>query len=64
MKMGHFTLSSSPYSPLTKADFDKSGGGGAEANGGGCKGAEPLCVGKFCISELNLRDLVHIHTTI
>ena len=27
--------------------------------GGGCKGAEPPCLGKFCISELNSRDLVH-----
>ena len=27
--------------------------------GGGCKGAEPPCLGKFCISDLNSRDLVH-----
>ena len=32
---------------------------GAEPPGGGCKGAEPPCVGKFWISELNSRDLVH-----
>ena len=31
---------------------------GAEPPGGGCK-AEPPCVGKFWISELNSRDLVH-----
>ena len=27
--------------------------------GGGCKGAEPPCAGKFWISELNSHDLVH-----
>ena len=32
---------------------------GAEPPGGGCKGVEPPCVGKFWISELNSRDLVH-----
>ena len=34
---------------------DQSGCPGALA----CKGAEPVCVGKFGISELNLCDLVH-----
>ena len=32
---------------------------GTDPPGGGCKGAAPPCVGKFCISELNLSDLVH-----
>ena len=60
MKMGHFNLSFIvPLSPLTKAFFDKSGGGKAEVPGWGCKGAEPFCLGKFGISELSLRDLVH-----
>ena len=39
----------------------KTGVQGAGPLAGGCKGAEPPCVGKFCISELNSRDLVHTH---
>ena len=38
---------------------DQNGGPGGWPPGGGCKGAEPPCVGKFCISKLNSRDLVH-----
>ena len=38
---------------------EQSGGAGGRAPGGGCKGAASPCVGKFCISELNSRDLVH-----
>ena len=34
-------------------------GGDPESPGRGCKGAAPPCLGKFCISELNSRDLVH-----
>ena len=38
---------------------EKNGDPGGWPPGGGCKGAEPPCIGKFCISELNLRNLVH-----
>ena len=40
-----------PYSPLTKAGFDKSGGGGERGSWQGLQGGRAPCVGKFCISR-------------
>ena len=47
------------FPPGTVKLVTKVGVQGAEPPGGGCKGVEPLCVGNFGISELNLRNLVH-----
>ena len=49
------------HGPITKAFFDKSGGGGGRGPWRGLQALPPfLAYRKFSISELNLNDLVHI----
>ena len=48
---------------MKKQEADRSRGGGGRGPWHGLQGAEPSWVGKFCISVLNLCDLVHAFLT-